>query len=84
MFKNNFGKIILSSIVLIGILLWCLCSFKTMLMFIGTFSLLMFINIIVTALCNALIGRELPIENDIYWRIFFIFITCICYSICFI
>ncbi len=81
--KSHFGKIIFGIILLISIIYWICISFKAMLFFNGTFSLLMFINVSATTLCNALIGREISTKNDVFWKLLFILISCICYTLYF-
>lgn len=83
MFEKYFGKIMLGIILFVSIIFWCFISFKTSLLFIGSFTLMMFINISFTSLCNALVGKEVPSEGDAFWKILFMFITCVCYSLFF-
>lgn len=56
-------------------------GFKCGILFISLFSLMMYINIITTDLCNALVGRQLPPANGIFWKIVFILTTTIPLSI---
>ena len=81
--KKHFGKILFGIILLMGIIFWVCVDFQSMTFFIGTFSLLMFINISTTTLCNVLVGREIPTENDVFWKVFFILTSSICYSLYF-
>lgn len=80
---KHFGKIVFGVVIVIAILFWIFISFKASLLFIGTYSLMMFILTSITALCNALVGRELPVEGDVFWKTLFILCFCICYSIYF-
>ncbi len=75
--EKHFGKILLGSVVIIGSIFWLIFSFKATCLFLGVFNLLMFVNISFTSLCNALVGREINVENDVFWKITFIILTCI-------
>ena len=66
--------------VIIG-LLWIFVSFKCALLFVSIFSFLMYINISVTGLCNALVGRQLPPANDVFWKLILILTTAIPLSV---
>ena len=80
---NNIGKIILLSVILIAIFMWIFISFKSMLLTIGILTLLSYINITITTLGNAFIGRDINMSYDIFWKMLFIFITSLCFGIYF-
>lgn len=81
--RNYFGKIILGIITIFSCIFGIIFNFKIVCLFIGSFSLLMFINISFTSLCNALVGREITVENDVFWKMVFILLTCIFYCLFF-
>ena len=80
---NNIGKIILVIVILIAIFMWIFISFKSMLLTIGILTLLSYINITITTLGNAFIGRDINLNYDIFWKMLFIFITSLCFGIYF-
>lgn len=80
---NNIGKIILLIVILIAIFMWIFISFKSMLLTIGILTLLSYINITITTLGNAFIGRDINLNYDIFWKILFSFIISICFGIYF-
>lgn len=80
---NNIGKIILLIVILIAIFMWIFISFKSMLLTIGILTLLSYINITITTLGNAFIGRDINLNYDIFWKIVFSFIISICFGIYF-
>ena len=86
--ENNKTYTIWSTILIIffGLIiatLWVFVGFKCGLLFISLFSLMMYVNITTTDLCNALVGRQLPPANGIFWKIIFILTTTIPISIVF-
>ena len=80
---NNSGKIILLIVTLIAIFMWIFIGFKSMLLTIGILTLLSYINITITTLGNAFIGRDINLNYDIFWKILFSFIISICFGIYF-
>lgn len=66
--------------IIIG-LLWVFVGFKCALLFVSIFSFLMYVNISVTGLCNALVGRQLPPANDVFWKLILMLATAIPLSI---
>lgn len=80
---NNIGKIILLIVTLIAIFMWIFIGFKSMLLTIGILTLLSYINITITTLGNAFIGRDINLNYDIFWKILFSFIISICFGIYF-
>ena len=83
--KKNMDKflnqVLLVVPVFIAILLWCFVSFKCCLLFYGIFSLGMYIHITITTLSNVFIGREVNMVGDVFWKISFLIISCLCLSI---
>lgn len=73
--KNNFGKLLLAFVGGTGIALWISISFKAALFSMSLFCLLMWLNITLTTLGNALIGRDVDVNYDIFWKILFIILA---------
>lgn len=73
--KNNFGKLLLSFISGTGIALWLAISFKAALLAMSLFCLLMWLNVTLTTLGNAFIGRDVDVNYDIFWKILFIILA---------
>lgn len=71
--------IVLVPIILIGIL----SNIRTLLLTIGIFSLLFYLNIALTTLGNAFIGRNINPNYDIFWKILFMLIASILFGIYF-
>lgn len=71
--------VVLVPIILIGIL----SNIRTLLLTIGIFSLLFYLNIALTTLGNAFIGRNINPNYDIFWKILFIIISSCCLSLFF-
>lgn len=70
--------------VCIAALLWWLVSFKCFLLFYGLYSLGMYLHITATTLSNAFIGRNIDTGNDLFWKIVFLIISCVCLSVFFV
>lgn len=70
--------------VCIALMLWWLLSFKCALLFYGIFSLGMYFHITVTTLSNAFIGRGINVSGDVFWKMLFLIISCLCLSIFFV
>ena len=73
--KNHFGKILLASTLIVGTLLWIIVGFKAALFALSSFCLLMWINTALTTLGNAMIGRDVDVNYDIFWKILFIILS---------
>lgn len=81
--KEKFGIILLGTVMAICILLWCITGLGSMLLFVSTLSLMLFVHISFTTLCNALVGREFSAGYDLFWKLFFMITACVGYSIYF-
>lgn len=82
--KENYNKwstIFLLSILIIFVVLWLCVNIKCGLLFVSGLSFFMYINITITGLCNALVGRELPPANDVFWKVVLMLTTIIPISI---
>ena len=72
-----------STLVLYGLLigacalLWGLIGWKVSLLCFGLFHLCMWVNVTMTTLSNALVGRTVS-ENDAWYRILCIILGCVC------
>lgn len=79
------GKMIvclLIAVVIIPLILMIyLGSWKSLAFVGGLGCLLMFVNISLTTLGNAFIGRNIDMTFDIFWKIFFIVMSSICFGI---
>ena len=80
---NNIGKIIILSAIVIISLIWAFIGFKSVLLTIGILTLLSYINISLTTLGNAFIGRDINVNYDIFWKLLFTFISSLCFGIYF-
>lgn len=70
--------------VCIGLLLWWTVGLKCGLLFYGLYSLGMYLHITITTLSNALIGRDINISGDLFWKAIFLISFCLCLSLFFI
>jgi hypothetical protein len=73
--RDNFGKILLATVCGTGIALWLSINFKAALLAMSLFCLLMWFNITLTTLGNAMIGRDVDVNYDIFWKILFIILA---------
>lgn len=62
-------------------LIWICIGFKSFLLCLSIFSILMYVNITTTSLANAFISRGENTIIDIIWRLFFIFVSAIGFGI---
>lgn len=81
--KNNFGKLLLIFVCGTSIVLWLTVSFKAALLAMSLFCLLMWFNVTLTTLGNALIGRDVDVNYDIFWKILFIILASVGFGIYF-
>lgn len=81
MIKKHLGKIIIGLSGLIGFTIGFLTNAKTLIFIIGLFSIMMYFNIMITTLANAFIGRDINPNYDIFWKIFFLLISCISFGV---
>ncbi len=58
-------------------------SFKASLLMLSVFSLLMFINVSLTTLGNAFIGRNIKMNYDIFWKMLFIILSSVGFGLYF-
>ena len=80
---NIIWKICFVLIAIIVTLLWVFIGFKSVLLSLGIFSLMFYINIATTTLGNAFIGRDINVNYDIFWKLLFTFISSLCFGIYF-
>lgn len=81
--RKNFGKILLIFISLVIGFIWIIAGFKAGLLTITIFCLLMYLNTTLTTLGNAMIGRDVDVNYDIFWKIFFIILSSIGFGVYF-
>lgn len=84
--KNNVNFV--SGVLLVlpmitSVILWITFSVKAFLLFIALYSFGMFTHITITTWSNAFIGREVNVQGDIFWKMFFLFIGCLTLTIFF-
>lgn len=65
----------------IALLLWWLTSLKCCLLFYGLYSLGMYLHITITTLSNAILGREINVSGDLFWKALFLISSCLCLSL---
>ena len=73
--KNNFGKLLLLFVCGTSLVLWFTLGFKAALLSASLFCLLMWLNVTLTTLGNAMIGRDVDVNYDIFWKILFIILA---------
>jgi hypothetical protein len=78
--KNNSNLIIYSVVFAACALLWGFFGINGSLVCFGLFHLFMWLNVTVTALCNALVGKTVN-GGDSFYRILCIMISSICFGI---
>lgn len=81
--KENFGKILFGSLLSIVALIWIIVGFKAALLTGSIFCILMYLNTTLTTLGNAMIGRDVDVNYDIFWKIFFIILSSIGFGVYF-
>ena len=81
--KENFGKILFGSLLSIVALIWIIVDFKAALLTGSIFCILMYLNTTLTTLGNAMIGRDVDVNYDIFWKIFFIILSSIGFGVYF-
>lgn len=81
--KENFGKILFGSLLCIVALIWIIVGFKASLLTGSIFCILMYLNTTLTTLGNAMIGRDVDVNYDIFWKIFFIILSSIGFGVYF-
>lgn len=63
--------------------IWAMFGLKCVMLSVGLFSFLMFINISATSIANAMISRDFSRYNDVFWKILFIIMCSISIGIYF-
>ena len=81
--NNNLSRIIWTMVIMMILMAWGIVGLKCLLLTIGIFSLLFYINIVTTTLGNAFIGRDIDMNYDIFWKILFIIISSLSFGIYF-
>lgn len=80
MVKVNSNLLLYVFVVTACVLLWVFAGFSSALLCFGSFHLLMWMNVTVTALCNSLLGK--PINGgDTLYRILCVIIASVCFAI---
>jgi len=69
---------------IIFLILWLCVSIKVGVLFYGLYSIGMYIHITITTLTNAFVGRELNSHGDLFWKMAFLIIGCLCLTLFFI
>jgi hypothetical protein len=64
-----------------ALLLWLTIGLKCALLFYGGYSVGMFFHITVTTLSNALIGQDINVNGDLFWKGIFLILSCLCLSL---
>lgn len=80
---KNFGKILISIIILISILLSLLVNIKAMFLFLSLFTMIMYINIMLIELYNIIIDKSQHFNDNSLWKIIFILISSVCFGVYF-
>jgi len=70
--------------VIIAIVLWLAVSLKCGLLFYGMFTFGMYFHITTTTLSNAFIGRKIDVVGDLFWKMIFLIVSCLCLTLFFI
>ena len=78
--KINSNYIIYAVVFAAFALIWGFLGILNALLFFGAFHLLMWLNIVISALCNALIGKPVNGGDSLY-RFICILIAAICFGI---
>lgn len=73
--KHKLGKFVLLAYILVNVLIVILASVKCALISNGILFLLMYVNIVANSITNVSLGREIDVESDRFWKIFFIALT---------
>lgn len=82
--NDSFLKNILITIPFwIGLILWWFISLKWCLLFYGMYSFGMYFHITITTLSNAFIGRDINMSGDLFWKIVFLILGCLCLTLFF-
>ncbi len=81
--KQNFGKLLLTFVVGVLIFVGITVSFKAALLTASIFCILMYTNTVLTTLGNAMIGRDIDVNYDIFWKLLFIILSSIGFGIYF-
>lgn len=58
-------------------------SYKTFVLYISISSLFMYLHITTTTLCNALVARDFDSKGDLFWKLLFIVVSTVGFSIFF-
>lgn len=80
---QNSNKILYGILITICIILGLIFNYKVGIIMFGVFHLLMWLNVTITSLCNALVNKEIT-YNDSLYRIICIIICSVCFAMCFI
>lgn len=79
--KHIDGFFYLISLIILGLM--ASISYKTFVLYISIASLFMYIHVTVTTLSNALIARDINSKGDLFWKLLFMTVSTIGFSIFF-
>lgn len=79
--KHIDGFFYLISLIILGLM--ASISYKTFVLYVSIASLFMYIHITVTTLSNALIARDINSKGDLFWKLLFMTVSTIGFSIFF-
>ena len=65
------------------LIVMCIISYKAFILFVSITSLLMYLHLTVTTLSNALVARDFDSKGDLFWKLLFMTISAIGFSIYF-
>ena len=73
-----FYTISLAILIVMGII-----SYKAFILFVSITSLLMYLHLTITTLSNALVARDFDSKGDLFWKLLFMTISAIGFSVYF-
>lgn len=79
--KHIDGFFYLISLIILGLM--ASISYKTFVLYVSIASLFMYIHITVTTLSNALVARDINSKGDLFWKLLFMTVSTIGFSIFF-
>lgn len=80
--KNCLGNLcILVLPLLVFVCLWLCLSLKIGLLFYALFSIGIYIHITMTTLAVVLAGREINSDGDVFWKMLFLTLSCLCFAL---
>lgn len=73
--NHKLGKFVLLAYISVNVLMLILTSVKCTVISNGILFLLMYVNLVVNSVTNVSLGREIDVEGDRFWKMFFIALT---------